>query len=88
MPSWVVRYKLELLCHLPKPCFEANVPFGDILSFLVCRLFVAKNVAKKSAKQWPSKGAFEGKRGEFLGRDSPVGGVRGCHRYPDYGPRE
>ncbi len=41
MPSCAVRYKIELLCQLPKPHFEANVPFGDILSFLVRRLFVA-----------------------------------------------
>jgi len=25
--------KLERLCQLLKPCFEAKVPFGDILSF-------------------------------------------------------
>ena len=41
MPIGAVRYKLELLCQLPKPRFEAKVPFGDILSFLVRRLFVA-----------------------------------------------
>ncbi len=56
MPTCAVRYKLEPLCQLPEPRFEAKVPFGDILSFLVRRLFVAK-----------TKGAFEGQRGEFLG---------------------
>jgi hypothetical protein len=45
MPPCAVRYKLEPLCQLPKPCFEARVPLGDILSFLVCRQFVAKNDA-------------------------------------------
>jgi len=71
MPSYAIRYKLELLCQLSKPCFEAKVPFGDNWCFLVRRLFVAK----MSAKQWPSKGAFEGQGKEFLGRDLPVGGV-------------
>jgi len=42
---------------LPKPRFKAKVLFGDTLSFLVRR----QNVAK-------TKGAFEGQRGEFLGR--------------------
>ena len=42
MPIGAVRYKLELLCQLPNPRFEAKVPFGDILSFLVCRQNVAK----------------------------------------------
>ena len=42
MPIGAVRYELELLCQLPRPCFEARVPFGDILSFLVRRLFVAQ----------------------------------------------
>jgi len=41
MPTGAISFKLEPLCQLPKPCFEARVPFGDILSFLVCRLFVA-----------------------------------------------
>ncbi len=41
MPSCAVRYELEPLCQLPRPRFEAKVPFGDILSFLVRRLFVA-----------------------------------------------
>jgi len=44
MLSCAVRYKLELLCQLLRPRFEAKVPFGDVLSFLVRRLFVAKNV--------------------------------------------
>jgi hypothetical protein len=57
MPIWAVRYKLGLLCQLPKLRFEAKVLFGDTLSFLVRR----QNVAK-------TKGAFEGQRGEFLGR--------------------
>jgi len=56
MPSCAISFKLELLCQLPKTRFEADVPFGDILSFLVRRQFVAK-----------TKGAFEGQRGEFLG---------------------
>ena len=42
MPLWVFRYKLEPLCQLPNPSFEAKVLFGDILSFLVCRQNVAK----------------------------------------------
>jgi len=37
-----VRYKIELLCQLLKPRFEAKVPFGDILSFSVCRQNVGK----------------------------------------------
>ena len=41
IPSCTVRYKLELLCQLPNPHSEAKVPFGDILSFLVCRQNVA-----------------------------------------------
>jgi len=41
VPSCAVRYKLEPLYQLPKPRFEADVPFGDILSFLICRQFVA-----------------------------------------------
>jgi hypothetical protein len=41
IPSGAVSFKLELLCQLPEPRFEAEVPFGDVLSFLVCRLFVA-----------------------------------------------
>jgi hypothetical protein len=51
MPPCAVRYKLELLCQLLKPRFEAKVPFGDILSFLVCRLFVASFFGKMLAKQ-------------------------------------
>ena len=43
MPIGAVRYKIELLCQLPKTRFEAKVPFGDILSFLVRRQNVAKN---------------------------------------------
>jgi hypothetical protein len=58
MPPCAVRYKLELLCQFLNPRFEAKVPFGDILSFLVCRLFVASFVAKMSTKQPPSKGGF------------------------------
>jgi len=54
MPIWAVRYKLGLLCQLPKPRFEAKVLFGDTLSFLVRR----QNVAK-------TKGAFEGQGGAF-----------------------
>ena len=42
MPIGAVRYKLELLCQLPKPRFEAKVPFGANPCFLVRRLFVAK----------------------------------------------
>ena len=42
MPICAVRYKIELLCQLPEPHFEAKVPFGDILSFLVRRQNVAK----------------------------------------------
>jgi len=38
-----------------KARFEAKVPFGANWCFLVRRLFVAKNVAKMSAKQWPSR---------------------------------
>ena len=45
MPTCAVRYELELLCQWPRPRFEARVPFGDILSFLVRRLFVAQFVA-------------------------------------------
>jgi hypothetical protein len=41
MPPCAISFKLELLCQLPKACFEAKVPFSDILSFLVCRQFVA-----------------------------------------------
>jgi len=41
MPSCAISFKLELLCQLPKTRFEADVPFGDILSFLVRRQFVA-----------------------------------------------
>jgi len=37
-----VRYKIELLCQLPKPRFEAKVPFGDNWCFLVRRQNVAK----------------------------------------------
>ena len=54
MPIGVVRYKLELLYRLPKPRLEAKVPFGDILSFLVCR----QNVAT-------IKGAFEDQKEVF-----------------------
>jgi len=43
MPICAVSYKRGLLCQLPEPRFEAKVPFGDILSFLVCRQNVAKN---------------------------------------------
>jgi len=64
MPIGVVRYKLELLCQLPKPCFEAKVSFGDILSFLVRRLFVAKTATYLENCQ----GAFEGQKREVLGR--------------------
>jgi len=35
-------FSLELLCQPLGSCFEAKVPFGDILSFLVCRQNVAK----------------------------------------------
>ncbi len=41
IPSCAVRYKLELLCQLPNPRFEAKVSFGDNPCFLVRRLFVA-----------------------------------------------
>jgi len=37
---------------LPKPRFEAKVPFGDILSFLVRRQNVAKNVGKIGVFSW------------------------------------
>ena len=43
MLSCAVRYKIELLCQLPKPRFEAKVPFGDNPCFLVRRQNVAKN---------------------------------------------
>jgi hypothetical protein len=43
MPIGAVRYKLEPLCQLPKTRFEAEVSFGDILSFLVRRQNVAKH---------------------------------------------
>jgi len=52
MPICAVRYKLGLLCQLPKPRFEAKVLFGDTLSFLVRR----QNVAK-------TKAAFEAQKG-------------------------
>ena len=45
MPSGAVRYKLELLCQLLKPRFEAKVLFGDIPCFLVCRQNVANSCA-------------------------------------------
>ena len=35
MPMRGVRYKLELLCQLSKPCFVARIPFGDNQCFLV-----------------------------------------------------
>jgi hypothetical protein len=60
MPLGAVRYKIELLCQLPKPRFEAKVPFGDILSFLVRRLFVAKNVAKNGRPLGYSSACFIG----------------------------
>jgi len=41
MPICAGRYKLGLLCQLPKPSFEAKVPFGDNPCFLIRRLFVA-----------------------------------------------
>jgi hypothetical protein len=41
MPTSAISFKIEPLCQLAKPRFEAKVLFGDILSFLVCRLFVA-----------------------------------------------
>jgi hypothetical protein len=37
MPTSAISFKIEPLCQLPKPRFEAKVPFGDVLSFLVCR---------------------------------------------------
>ena len=37
-----VRYNLELLCYLPKPCFEARVMFGDNQFFSVYRQINAK----------------------------------------------
>jgi len=52
MPIGAVRYKIELLCQLPKTRFEAKMPFGDILSFLVCRQNVAKNVGKNGVFSW------------------------------------
>ena len=52
MPIGAVRYKLELLCQLPKTRFEAKVLFGDILSLLVCRQNVAKNVGKIGVFSW------------------------------------
>jgi len=76
MPSCAVRYKIELLCQLPKPRFEAKVLFGDILSFLVCR---QKCLQNSDPSQRIVKG-LEGQRGEFLGRDLPVGGVYGWQR--------
>jgi len=53
MPIGVVRYKLGLLCQLPKPRFEAKVLLGDTLSFLVRRLFVAQNVGKTATPSNP-----------------------------------
>jgi hypothetical protein len=35
MPMSDVRYKLELLCYLLKPCFVRNILFGDNPSFSV-----------------------------------------------------
>jgi hypothetical protein len=35
MPMRAVRYKIERLCQLSKPCFEARVMFGDNPFFLV-----------------------------------------------------
>ncbi len=45
-----VRYKLGLLCQLPKPRFEATVPFGANWCFLVRRLFVAKTKGVSKVK--------------------------------------
>jgi hypothetical protein len=42
MPTSAISFKIELLCQLPKPRFEATVPFGDNWCFLVCRQNVAK----------------------------------------------
>jgi hypothetical protein len=44
MPMCAIRYKIEPLCQLPKPRFEAEVPFGDIPCFLVCRQKMASAV--------------------------------------------
>ena len=54
MPTSAISFKIEPLCQLLKPCFEAKVLFGDILSFLVCRQNVAKIGAPFTGRlPWP-----------------------------------